>query len=128
MLKGTFFTVEFRSSLTPLILVGPDGALYILSWGHGYGGTLEKGKQIMPDGSSNTAHNTASPELILGLWQNRLPRGAAKIYYEPWGQASLLGGSTHNVNLTRGEESIAFLEDALAGELTTPNKPGRLGR
>ncbi len=28
------------------IEVGPDGALYILSWGHGYGGTLKDGKQI----------------------------------------------------------------------------------
>jgi len=26
--------------------VGPDGALYVLSWGHGYGSELEDGKQI----------------------------------------------------------------------------------
>ena len=25
--------------------VGPDGALYVLSWGHGYGGNLKNGKQ-----------------------------------------------------------------------------------
>lgn len=28
------------------IEVGPDGALYILSWGQGYGGTLKNGKQV----------------------------------------------------------------------------------
>ena len=28
------------------IEVGPDGALYVLSWGHGYGGTIKDGKQI----------------------------------------------------------------------------------
>jgi putative membrane-bound dehydrogenase-like protein len=28
------------------IEVGPDESLYVLSWGHGYGGTIENGKQV----------------------------------------------------------------------------------
>ncbi|MEZ6113809.1 MAG: hypothetical protein R3C99_22770 [Pirellulaceae bacterium] len=28
------------------IEVGPDGALYILSWGHAYGATINDGKQV----------------------------------------------------------------------------------
>ncbi|MGC6550801.1 MAG: PVC-type heme-binding CxxCH protein [Rubripirellula sp.] len=103
------------------IEVGPDGALYILSWGHGYGGTIEKGKQIDAGRVYRIRHTTRP----LQNWDSWL---AAKSLAERSCEDLLraMGSSipAWRVNaqrelLTRGEESIAFLEDALAGELTT---------
>ncbi|MCA9081486.1 MAG: chitobiase/beta-hexosaminidase C-terminal domain-containing protein, partial [Planctomycetaceae bacterium] len=48
------------------IEVGPDGALYILSWGHGYGATIQEGKQV-DAGRVYRIRHAASP---LMKWQS----------------------------------------------------------
>lgn len=72
------------------IEVGPDGALWVLSWGHGYGARFENGHQTnegrvyriaygdhkvdKPDAKrSNPYDNWSAPELLDDLQHDRLP-------------------------------------------------------
>jgi putative membrane-bound dehydrogenase-like protein len=48
------------------IEVGPDGTLYILSWGHAYGGTIKDGKQI----DAGRVYRIRHAESTLVKWQS----------------------------------------------------------
>ena len=100
------------------IEVGPDGALYILSWGHGYGGTIKNGKQI----DAGRVYRIRHKESELDEWQ---PNARAK----PLSQRTLqhlfsdLGSNipawrvdAQNEFLRRGDQSLSFLIDALQRE------------
>ena len=97
--------------------VGPDGAVYILSWGHAYGGTIKDGKQV----DAGRVYRIRHVESDLIEW-NKTERE------KPLGERNLqelfsdLGSSVpawrvdaQNELLRRGDESVVFLQDALRG-------------
>ena len=108
------------------IEVGPDGALYILSWGHAYGGTIKDGKQI--DAGRVYRIRSIGPESSTGTLAREQPEvPVARRARVPDLENLLtdLGSSVPawRVNaqielLRRGDESVVFLKKALGGELT----------
>lgn len=102
------------------IEVGPDGALYILSWGHGYGATMKDGKQV----DAGRVYRIRHSERHLIAWHARDRR-------RPLQQCSIdelfddLGSSipgwrvnAQNELLRRGDAAVAPLRNRLAGQLT----------
>lgn len=98
------------------IEVGPDGALYILSWGHAYGATIENGKQV-DAGRVYRIRHAASP---LKKWES-LHRSEP---LSKWSHDQLFAdlGSTvpawrtdaQEEFVRRGGEAAAFLAEKLA--------------
>ncbi len=102
------------------IEVGPDGALYILSWGHGYGATIENGKQV----DAGRVYRIRHEKSDLLPWRD-VDRQRP---YEQWSFQTLLtdlGASVpawrvnaQNEFLRRGTASEAFLASSLKQDLT----------
>ena len=102
------------------IEVGPDGALYILSWGHGYGGTIKDGKQI--DAGRVYRIRYAENDLVEWNRRDRQQPISAKSFHALLAD---LGSSVpawrvdaQQELLRRGDASVAFLKEALRGELS----------
>ena len=102
------------------IEVGPDGALYILSWGHGYGGNLKDGRQVDAGRVYRIRHET-NP---LVPWRNvDRTRPHAELSMEEL--FSDLGSSVpawrvdaQSEFLRRGKASIKYLQARLLGKVT----------
>ncbi|MBD3676188.1 MAG: PmoA family protein [Planctomycetaceae bacterium] len=103
------------------IEVGPDGALYVLSWGHGYGGTLQNGEQT-DKGRVYRIRYTGNP---LETWQS----DHRSRPHSEWKLSQLfadLGSSVpawridaQDELLHRGDKAYTFLQQQwLEGELT----------
>lgn len=99
------------------IEVGPDGALYILSWGHAYGGTIRDGKQV----DAGRVYRIRYGETT----SSSRPRGRDTETLRMDELLSDLGSSVpawrvdaQNELLRRGDESVVFLQDALRGDLS----------
>ncbi|QEF98926.1 Cytochrome c [Stieleria maiorica] len=97
------------------IEVGPEGAIYILSWGHGYGGTIENGKQIDAGRVYRIRYGNHAPQAL------PRPRVLSEMTSEQL--FADLGSSVpawrvdaQNELLRRGAESIPFLKSRLQRE------------
>ncbi len=107
------------------IEVGPDGALYILSWGHAYGATIEKGKQV-DAGRVYRIRYAANP---LSRWQGEhrnlpLSKWSLKQLLDDLGSdvAAWRVGAQHEL-LRRGEPARKFLRAQLDnGDLSTASQ------
>ena len=98
--------------------IGPDGALYVLSWGHGYGATLKEGLQQDAGRVYRIRYAAAQPTAMAG--SRRATPGA------DWSLDALLAdlGSSvpaWRVNaqqelLRRGQPAMAFLRKQIASE------------
>ena len=102
------------------IEVGPDGALYILSWGHGYGGTIKDGKQI----DAGRVYRIRHLERDLVDWQKSRPDkpidefSFSELLQELGSSVPAWRVNAQNVLLHRGDASVAFLKGALRSELS----------
>ncbi|MEM0924781.1 MAG: PVC-type heme-binding CxxCH protein, partial [Planctomycetota bacterium] len=96
------------------IEVGPDGALYVLSWGHAYGGTIRDGKQI----DAGRVYRIRYTGNGLVAWnKSRAKPLAGRSFEELLGD---LGSSVaawrvdaQNEFLRRREASVGFLKETL---------------
>ena len=100
------------------IEVGPDGALYVLSWGHGYGATIENGRQIDAGRVYRIRHAASAP----AAWE------AAHRHVPPgeWSLDQLVADLGSSVPawrvaaqleiLRRGDDARAYLCARLEGE------------
>ena len=104
------------------IEVGPDGALYVLSWGHGYGGILENGKQT-DAGRVYRIRYAANPLTEWEQFNRHIPM-------QEWPLSQLLSDLGSDVPawrvnaqeelLQRGDTASQFLREQLEnGQLTT---------
>lgn len=102
------------------IEVGPDGALYILSWGHAYGGTIKDGKQI-DAGRVYRIRHTASDLIGWSKEKRNKPlteRSFPELLDDLGSSVPAWRVNAQNEFLQRGDASVAFLKRALMGELT----------
>ena len=108
------------------IEVGPDGALYILSWGHAYGGTIKDGKQIdagrvyrirYTDPQSSTGTPARQPPGISVASRARVP-DLQSLFADLGSSVPAWRVDAQNEFLRRRDESVVFLKKALGGELT----------
>ncbi|MEO1528656.1 MAG: DUF6807 family protein [Planctomycetota bacterium] len=102
------------------IEVGPDGALYILSWGHAYGATIENGNQV----DAGRVYRIRHTQSDLIPW--REPRRQKSITTHSLEELFTDFGSgvagwrvnAQNEMLRRGVTSIRFLKDRLTQPCT----------
>ena len=97
------------------IEVGPDGALYLLSWGHGYGATMEDDQQM----DAGRVYRIRYAENNLIPWRNvdrRTPnwkRELNELYSELGSSVPAWRVNAQNELLRRAEASIRFLQNRL---------------
>ena len=104
------------------IEVGPDGALYILSWGHGYGGTIENGKQVDAGRVYRIRHQASDWKVARRSTRSAGPANSAETFEQLFAD---LGSSVpawrvraQNELLRRGNETVEFLKARLQREST----------
>lgn len=99
------------------IEVGPDGALYILSWGHGYGGTIENGKQI---DAGRVYRIRYGSEPLDSPSRSSVPSQMSfeQLFVDLGSSVPAWRVNAQNELLRRGSKSVDFLTQRLEGEST----------
>ncbi|MEM9364577.1 MAG: PVC-type heme-binding CxxCH protein [Planctomycetota bacterium] len=98
--------------------VGPDGALYILSWGHAYGATVEDGEQV----DAGRVYRIRHTETDLLPWdegdRNKAPSdwSFARLLTDLGSSVPAWRVAAQNELLRRGESSTAFLRETFLRE------------
>lgn len=100
------------------IEVGPDGALYILSWGHAYGGTIKDGQQV----DAGRVYRIRHMETELVPWSERdqphVERSLEELLVDLGSSVPAWRVDAQNELLRRGDESRRFLEEVLSSDLS----------
>ena len=102
------------------IEVGPDGALYILSWGHAYGATIKNGKQIDAGRVYRIRHRDRK---LIDWSEDRRHREIAEhtlseLFTDLGSSVPAWRVNAQNELLRRGDESVEFLRGRLSSDTT----------
>ena len=102
------------------IEVGPDGALYVLSWGHGYGATM-KGQEQIDAGRVYRIRHAASELIDWKTFDRSLPLGERsldQLFDDFSSSIPAWRVDAQNELLRRGEQAVTYLSKRLREPVT----------
>lgn len=102
------------------IEVGPDGALYVLSWGHAYGATM-KGEEQIDAGRVYRIRHAASELIDWKTFDRSLPLADRSLDQLFADFSSSIPGwrvDAQNELLRRGDQAVTYLSKRLRGPVT----------
>jgi len=106
------------------IEIGPDGALWVLSWGHGYGARHEQGQQI----DEGRVYRIAPQDIL----DNRALLKPASMYSKPitdWSYENLMDDLQHDrlpVRRINAQDEFVRRLNETPGQLLEKQSPGEL--